>query len=237
MVVRRAFLILAGVVLAGAALAEPQRPRAVIELFTSQGCSSCPPADRLLGEYARDPTLIALTYPVQIWDYLGWRDTLATPENTRRQKGYARARADRQVYTPQVVVNGAFHVVGSDRVQIDERCNRSAGTAAFPLAVTLDRVGDRLTVSTNGTVPVGDTRLILAVVERERTIPVTSGENRGASITYHNVVRELRDLGPWTGSETREMPWPAGSNTVAVMVQSWSTGMGPTTILGAALLR
>jgi hypothetical protein len=236
---RRSLLALAlsGLV-AGVAHAETARPRAVIELFTSQGCSSCPPADKLMGEFTRDPTLVALTYAVQIWDHLGWRDTLATPENTRRQRGYARARGDRQVYTPQVVVDGTTHVVGSNRAAIDARC-AGKGSTSLTVDVTLARDGDVLRVTTLGVAPAEatDVRVVLAVVERERTVPVANGENRGTSITYHNVVRELRDLGRWSGADQREIAWPAGGDTVAVLVQSWSTGNGPATILGASLLR
>ena len=89
-------------------------PRAVIELFTSQGCSSCPPADKVIGELARDPTLIALSLPVDYWDYLGWKDTLALHGHSNRERAYADTRGDREVYTPQVVVNGIVHVLGSD---------------------------------------------------------------------------------------------------------------------------
>src|SRR6476620_3682028 len=94
-------------------------PRAVVELFTSQGCSSCPPADRILGELAKDPTLIALSLPIDYWDYLGWKDTLADARFSARQKAYSQVRGDREVYTPQVVVNGSAHVVGSDRDGIE----------------------------------------------------------------------------------------------------------------------
>src|SRR5215813_13223948 len=94
-------------------------PRAVIELFTSQGCSSCPPADQLLGELADDPSLISVSVPIDYWDYLGWKDTLADPRNAARQKAYAKVRADREVYTPQAVVNGSYHVLGSDRAAIE----------------------------------------------------------------------------------------------------------------------
>src|SRR5262249_30644442 len=93
-------------------------PRAVIELFTRQGCSSCPPADQLLGELTGDPSLVAVSVPVDYWDYLGWKDTLADPHNTARQKAYAHARGDGQVYTPQVVVNGSLHALGSDKAAI-----------------------------------------------------------------------------------------------------------------------
>ncbi|HST95675.1 MAG TPA: DUF1223 domain-containing protein, partial [Microvirga sp.] len=99
------------------ALADP--PRAVVELFTSQGCSSCPPADELLVEYSRQPDVIALSMPVNYWDYLGWKDTLAHVAFTERQKAYAHSRKDRQVFTPQMIVNGKKSCIGSDRDQIE----------------------------------------------------------------------------------------------------------------------
>src|SRR5438552_15310242 len=89
-------------------------PRAVVELFTSQGCSSCPAADKLMGELGQDPSIVAMSLPIDYWDYLGWKDTLALPGHSKRQRAYARARGDREVYTPQAVVNGAMHVLGSD---------------------------------------------------------------------------------------------------------------------------
>src|ERR1700748_3551551 len=94
-------------------------PRAVVELFTSQGCSSCPPADKIIGELAKDPSVIALSMPIDYWDYLGWKDTLADARFSARQKAYSQMRGDREVYTPQVVVNGSVHVVGSDRAGIE----------------------------------------------------------------------------------------------------------------------
>ena len=110
--------------------------RAVIELFTSQGCSSCPAADLLLGELSRDPTLVPLSLAVNYWDYLGWKDTLSLPSNTQRQRGYAKSRGDRQVYTPQAVVNGVVHVVGSDRAAIDRAIAQSRGDPST-MAVTV----------------------------------------------------------------------------------------------------
>ena len=92
-------------------------PRGVIELFTSQGCSSCPAADKLVGELALDPSLVSISLPIDYWDYLGWKDTLADPRNTARQKAYSKVRGDREVYTPQVVVNGSVHALGSDRAR------------------------------------------------------------------------------------------------------------------------
>src|SRR5262245_60945479 len=103
------------------------QPRATIELFTSQGCSSCPAADKLLGELAADPTLVPISVPIDYWDYLGWKDTLADPRNTARQRAYAQLRGDGKVYTPQVVVNGSLHVLGSDRTAIEHAIAKSRG--------------------------------------------------------------------------------------------------------------
>src|SRR3954466_15292734 len=94
-------------------------PRGVIELFTSQGCSSCPAADKLAGELARDPSLVVMSLAIDYWDYLGWKDTLALPGHTNRQRAYSKPRGDREVYTPQVVVNGTIHTLGSDKDAIE----------------------------------------------------------------------------------------------------------------------
>src|SRR5919201_1519136 len=123
-------------------------PRAVVELFTSQGCSSCPPADKIIGELAKDPSVIALSMPIDYWDYLGWKDTLADSRCSARQKAYSHMRCDRDVYTPQVVVNGAAHVIGSDRTRI-EGAIKDTGKAGkvMSLPVTMSLSGKQLTVS------------------------------------------------------------------------------------------
>ena len=115
-------------------------PRAVIELFTSQGCSSCPPADKLIGELARDPSLITLSLAVDYWDYLGWKDTLALHGHSNRERAYAEARGDRDVYTPQVVVNGLVDVLGSDKAAIEdaiESTRRAAAPLTLPVTMTV----------------------------------------------------------------------------------------------------
>ena len=117
---------------------------ALLELFTSQGCSSCPAADKLLGEFANDPSLVAISLPIDIWDYLGWKDTLASPEHSARQRAYARVRGDRQVYTPQIVVNGSMHVLGSDRAAIERVIAQTdRNTAIMSLPVLLSAGGGR----------------------------------------------------------------------------------------------
>src|SRR5436309_729370 len=115
-------------------------PLAVIELFTSQGCSSCPPADKLVGELGSDPSLVALSLPIDYWDYLGWKDTLADPRHTARQKAYAKLRGDRDVYTPQVVVNGSLHALGSDKPAIERaiaQSRQNPNALALPVKLTV----------------------------------------------------------------------------------------------------
>src|SRR3954468_1313229 len=131
-------------------------PRAVVELFTSQGCSSCPPADRILGELAKDPSVIALSMPIDYWDYLGWKDTLADSRFTARQKAYSQVRGDREVYTPQVVVNGSMHVIGSDRSGIENAIDltkRADGVMSLPITMTLSGKQINVSVAASGKGP------------------------------------------------------------------------------------
>src|ERR1700753_861259 len=115
-------------------------PRAVIELFTSQGCSSCPPADKVIGELAKDPSVIALSMPIDYWDYLGWKDTLADSRYSARQKAYSRMRGDRDVYTPQGVVNGSAHLIGSDQAGIEaaiDATEKKNGVMSVPVTMSV----------------------------------------------------------------------------------------------------
>ena len=215
-------------------------PRAVIELFTSQGCSSCPPADQLLGELAADPSLVPISVPVDYWDYLGWRDTLADPRNTARQKAYAHARGDGQVYTPQVVVNGALHALGSDKAAIELAIAASRKKGAMSLRPTLSLDEGRLKVTVPDLVdtPAGAEVWLLGVL-KAATITIGRGENKGRTITYHNVVRRWIKLGEWNGkANSWSIPLQTlkGANVdeAAVMVQS-GTSEKPKAILGATL--
>ena len=133
-------LLVACFVTSSVVAARAADPHAVLELFTSQGCSSCPPADRLVGQLANDPSLIALSIPIDYWDYLGWRDTLANPAHSARQRAYARARGDGQVYTPQIVVNGATDALGSDQGAVERaivQANHNAGVMSLPVLVSV----------------------------------------------------------------------------------------------------
>ena len=218
-------------------------PRAVIELFTSQGCSSCPPADKLIAEYARDPSVIALSLAVDYWDYLGWKDTLALSGHTNRQRAYAKARGDREVYTPQVVVDGAVHALGSDKSAI-ERAIRQTREQQSPLTlpVAISVSGDSVTVNVPGAKDdKGQERqaeVWLCPVTRSVPVSVARGENSGHTLTYTNVVRRWIKLGDWSGkSETYQVPLKDVQNgeiDAAVVIVQSGVASAPKLMLGAA---
>jgi hypothetical protein len=179
-------------------------PRAVIELFTSQGCSSCPPADQVLGELAKDPSVVALSLPIDYWDYLGWKDTLADSRFSARQKAYSRMRGDREVYTPQVVVNGAAHVVGSDLEGIESAIGNTRKTeGVMSVPVTMTQSGRQITVSvaasTKGPAAMHG-EVWICSISKSVPILIGRGENTGREVTYYNVVRNLLKVGDWNGT-------------------------------------
>ena len=236
--------------LAGAAIIVPPpasagEPRAVVELFTSQGCSSCPAADRLLGELAKDSTLVTMTLSVDYWDYLGWKDTLALHGHTDRQRAYAKSRGDREVYTPQVVVNGVKHVLGSDNAAIEKAIAQTRQSAApLILPVTMAVADGKVTVS----VPAAKDgnasgEVWLCPISGKVVVNIGRGENNGRTITYTNVVRRWVKLGDWSG-EAASFSAPLSAlggadytlqdiDRVAVIVQS-GVAAKPGLMLGAA---
>jgi len=213
-------------------------PRGVVELFTSQGCSSCPPADKLLGEFAKDPSLVVLSLPIDYWDYLGWKDTLADSRFSARQKAYSAVRGDRDVYTPQVVINGVRHVLGSDRKGIEAALEKSRGEhGIMSVPVRLSRAGHYLKVSVAASVGRHAEVWICAVA---KAIPITigRGENSGHQIVYHNVVRNVLKVGDWDGTaNTWSVPLEnisrEGVDAVAAYLQDGSRDR-PGPMLGAA---
>ncbi|WP_407177903.1 DUF1223 domain-containing protein [Bradyrhizobium sp. STM 3562] len=177
-------------------------PRAVVELFTSQGCSSCPPADKIIGELAKDPDVIAMSMPIDYWDYLGWKDTLADARFSARQRAYSRARGDRDVYTPQAIVNGSAQVIGSDRAGIESAINATGKNGVMSVPVTMSLSGKQINVSVAASkVPlVTHGEVWICSISKAVPISIGRGENRGREITYHNVVRNLLKVGDWNGS-------------------------------------
>jgi hypothetical protein len=218
-------------------------PRAVIELFTSQGCSSCPAADKLLAELAKDPSLLTMSLSVDYWDYLGWKDTLALHGHTVRQRAYADARGDRAVYTPQVVINGVVHVLGSDKAAIENaiaQTRQSASTLSVP--VTIAVADGKVSVK----VPAADGRsgeVWLCPLTGKVPVAIGRGENNGKTLTYNNVVRNWIKLGDWNGEAASfsvpvtDLPKGEASladiDRVAVVVQS-GVRAKPGMMLGAA---
>jgi hypothetical protein len=228
-----AFAVAAGPVVAGT--------RAVLELFTSQGCSSCPPADKLLAELAQRKDVLALSLPVDYWDYLGWKDTLASHDYSERQRDYAAARGDGDVYTPQLVINGTLHVVGSDRAAIEGILNREPGGLPVPIELSSGTDANTLKIgpAPDGTVKRGTIWLVM--YERAVSVPIAHGENSGKTITYTNVVRKLRPIAMWAGKEMSiDLPksemTQAKVTRCAVFLQAESEAGLPGAILGAAAI-
>ncbi len=212
---------------------------AVVELFTSQGCSSCPPADRLLKTYADRKDVLALTMPVDYWDYLGWKDTFASPLYSKRQRDYAHTRGDGAVYTPQVVVNGLAHMNGANKRAIDGTIqNFKATENSLFVPVEIQRDGRKLNIST-GDVPksigADEGTIWLALVQKEGEVPVRRGENGGRKLVYHNIVRQLMPVGMWTAKgKTLQVAESAlsgdGTHACVVLLQRGTSGA----IVGAA---
>ena len=184
--------------------AKAGEPRAVVELFTSQGCSSCPPADKLMGELSRDPSLVTMSLPVDYWDYLGWKDTLAQHGHSNRERAYSEARGDREVYTPQVVVNGSRHVVGSDRAGIESAIDITRKTdGVMSVPVTMTQSGKEINVSVAASAKGPSAmhgEVWICSISKAVSIAIGRGENRGREVTYHHVVRNLLKVGDWNGT-------------------------------------
>jgi hypothetical protein len=236
-----AFLI-TGLLVSTLAAAQAAEPRALLELFTSQGCSSCPPADKLLGELVNNPALIALSMPIDYWDYLGWKDTLANPAHSARQRAYAHVRGDREVYTPQIVVNGATDVLGSDQAAVERavlQTDQKSDVMSLPVAMSAGADGVNVKIeSAENQHAAGE--VWLCPLAKAVSVTIARGENRGHTITYHNVVRGWVKLGDWTG---KQAAWTVpmsqikqdGIDAAAVMVQEGSRDK-PGIILGAAYI-
>lgn len=223
--------------------AMPPRP-VVLELFTSQGCSSCPPADALLGELAQRPDVIALAYHVDYWDYLGWRDPYSLPEAAPRQRSYARHLHAYSIFTPQLMVNGQHSVIGSQRAGVLEalrvaqaedtsplavRAHLEPRAGAAELAIEVGAAGSsartgNYDVLAVGYVPAADTH-------------VAHGENAGRLLREYNIVRSVRELGQWQGkAASYRSPLaqlPRDVNAVAILVQTADGGA----IVGATRLQ
>ncbi|TXN65444.1 DUF1223 domain-containing protein [Methylobacterium sp. WL6] len=223
----------------GPAAAEPLR--AVVELFTSQGCAACRSADPVIGDLARQPGILALTLPVTYWDYLGWKDTLAQRPFGERQHAYSGVHGARQMFTPQAVINGSASTVASDRAALEKLLREANARGGLPVPVRGEERDERILIEIGAEpVPKADLKgdVWLVPVLRSRPVAIGGGENRGRTATYVNVVRGLQRLGPWTGQAVRfEVPRTAARVAEAdawVVVVQGTVGGRPARIFGAA---
>jgi hypothetical protein len=218
----------------------------VVELYTSQGCSSCPPADALLGALAKQPGVLAISLPVTYWDMLGWKDTLASEANTRRQKAYARIMGHGGIYTPEMIVDGVDDVVGSRTQQVKAAiAARAQDMPVLPVSLTPDQRTVRVSIAAAPVAGLdkedlgkwGTPNATIWVFQllNQATVNIGAGENSGRKVTYHNVVRTLRAVGMWKGQAVsfelpRHDPSDPPHDGLAVVVQQGGYGR----VLGAA---
>jgi hypothetical protein len=213
-----------------AGLPDVARP-VVVELYTSQGCNTCPPADALAGELAQLPGILPLSFHIDYWDYIGWKDRFALPGNTERQRGYARALGSRFIYTPQMVVDGYLDAPGHRQRQVYAALDKAsrdlpAVEVIFDHSAEVVRIGE-------GEAPPEGAVVWLAVFDKKHTTRIERGENAGRELNYYNVVRAFRALGAWDGRAAQfalELASASDNDACAVIVQT--NGNGP--ILGAA---
>lgn len=216
-----------GLLLSTVAVADP----VVVELFTSEGCSSCPPADALLGELAKKPGVIALAYHVDYWDDLGWKDRFSIPEATQRQRGYVRRLSKSGAFTPQIVVSGDTSLVGSNRTEV-ERAVRGDRDA---LRISLSKEGDTLYVHLLEAWRESMDVYLVSYL-KVATAHIESGENAKRTLRHFNVVRSFERLGTWNGKPQRMIAplseLPRDASVVAVILQRKNQGA----VAGAATL-
>lgn len=217
--------------MADAVRADDGKPAVVVELYTSQGCSSCPPADEFMGELAQAEHVIALSLHVDYWDYIGWADSFAQPGFTERQKAYARAAKSRMIYTPQMIVGGVERVEGNAPHEVVRSIGRHMAMVPA-VKLTVARDGGQVVIRALADPPLGRA----VTVQMVRYVPVESvtierGENAGRVMSYHNVVTQWQTLADWAGTAPFEMRADAaGDEPVVVIVQE----AGPAAILAAA---
>lgn len=228
--------------LSAPAMAGTDKPAGVVELFTSQGCNSCPPADSFFNELVQKGDVIALAYHVDYWDYLGWKDTLAKPEHTERQYAYMRSFGDRSIYTPQLVVNGREDFMGGDRKSVEEGLNSlSSKGEGMEVNLTVSETKDSIIIKVGATTqPAAEANLMLVYFEPPKAIDIEKGENVGRKAIYLNAVTGIRAAGVWHG-KTAEFELPKsefeskGGCAALLQAETDDGKLGP--ILGATLVR
>jgi hypothetical protein len=212
-------------------VAQTGSPVVVVELYTSQGCSSCPPADEFFAELAQDPMIIPLALHVDYWDYIGWADSFADPKFTARQKAYARNVGSRTIYTPQMIIGGLDRVEGNAPSEVASLVMKHL-MGAQPVTVDVTRQGETLVIRATATQPIGQTiKVQLVRYKPEASVDITRGENAGRTVTYHNIVTSWQVIGDWDGAAPLQLEaeYPNGNPGVVILQAE-----GPAAILAAA---
>ncbi len=225
-----------------AAAIKLQKPKAVVELFTSQGCHSCPPADRIIDTFAEKNDILGLSMHVNYWDYLGWKDSFASEEITKRQYSYGRGFGEGQVYTPQAVVNGRSHVIGSDegkiRALVDSYQDNGEGlTVPIEVAVNEGKLNIGVSPGHIGK----QATLFFVFFNRKHEVEIKRGENGGKKLVYANVVHEMQPIAV-VENKGFQMNYPVteikrdGYESCAIILQTHDKNGNPGPILGAAVI-
>lgn len=211
-------------------------PKAVLELFTSQGCKSCPKADAMLDEMGKHPDVVALAYHVDYWDYIGWEDTFGARENSDHQRDYASSWGSSRIFTPQLVVNGKGGLNGSKR----DAVNSALGGATLPIEVKLSEAADdMLQVSVPAKAGAADAMIWLVTFLDRADVTIERGENEGKQVAYTQIVTGRQVLGMWKADAGAELTLPLAevltgrSNGAVILIQQDHDGL-PGPIIGAA---
>ncbi len=225
------------------AKADGYTPKAVVEMFTSQGCSSCPPADKIMAGYASNKDILSLSWHVDYWNYLGWKDTFSKAQFTDRQRRYATGLKERQIYTPQAIVNGRDHTVGSRKGKIDGMMKGfSSGSKGLSVPISVKVTKDQMQIRVAGSASLKNhPTLYMVYYNRSEKVKIERGENRGKTIVYHNIVRETQMLGMLkAGAISVDLPLSeikrAGYDSCAILLQETNADGSPGAIIGASVV-
>ncbi len=223
--------------------ADGYSPKAVVELFTSQGCSSCPPADKILADYAKGHDVLALAWHVDYWNYLGWKDTFSSSQFTDRQKRYAKSLRERQIYTPQAIVNGRSHTVGSRRGKIEDLIKNYVQTSnGLTVPIKVKVTGEQMQIRVNHpSATKNHPTLYMVYFNSAKEVVIKRGENRGKTFTYRNIVQKIQMLGMLkAGAISVDLPLMevkrAGFDSCAILLQETTASGTPGAIVGASVV-
>jgi hypothetical protein len=202
----------------------------VVELYTSQGCSSCPPADDFVAMLASDPRIIPLALHVDYWDYIGWADNFAQAKFTDRQRAYARDIGSRSIYTPQFIIGGMDRIEGYSPEETAEQLHRHLSADAV-VDLTVVRQGNSLVIRAVAEPPLtSPVRVQIVRYKPQETVTIERGENAGKTITYHNIVTSWDSVGEWSGQEPLSITAPMEGGEPAVVILQ---NAGPASIVAA----